>query len=753
MISTYLGYQLYGQNLGQTLKQTAASPAVSQAEQYYNANIGNVKTVSDLVNNYRLLSYVTQAFGLGSMTYAKGLITQVLESNLSDSSSVANKLGGNYVALAKAFNFSTTGTLNSTTQLQTSTQEANTEATFSATTSQSSSASSTTTTNYSSAISSVTTLQGLESNSTTLDYALSAYGVSSSSTSSASSIVSQTLESNLASSTSYVNEQADSGYLALWQGFTVNSDGSAASVQQAESQTNIQATTQAYLSQVGTAAASQANGASATSYFVSQIGSITSASQLVADSKLVSYLTTAYQLPSSTTATDIEDALTSNTSDSSSYANSSPYAGFLKMAKAFNFGTSGTAGTVTQFQSANQQQSTVNLYMEHQSTDSTAADTATAYYKANIGSITSVSQLESNSQLLKYVETAYGLSSSTSNSTLQSILENTNGIATTSPNAGLLALNQAYNINSNGDTTGSYTAQSTANVSATTSAYFTNAAGTTAADVTASKAATGYYETAIANVSSVDNLLSDPKLVAYLEQAYEIPTSTTTATLKQVLTSNLSDASSVANTMGNNYAQLAASFNFSTNGLITKESGTVQTRAQLSAVNNGYLDQQIETNAGNQNPGISLALYFQFQAPNITSAYSILADSKLVTVFQTMMGESSSASNANIDVQAAQISSQFDLSKLKDPTYLKSLIQRFSVMYDINPPTSTGTYTATSVLTGSTSNSPLDVTALFSSSKKSTAQLLFGASSTNSTSTTSSANSSTAEDSTSVLFG
>jgi hypothetical protein len=118
-----------------------------------------------------------------------------------------------------------------------------------------------------------------------------------------------------------------------------------------------------------------------------------------------------------------------------------------------------------------------------------------------------------------------------------------------------------------------------------------------------------------------------------------------------------------------------------------------------------------------------------------------------------MMGDSSTASDANIDVQAAQISSQFDLSKLKDPSYLKSLIQRFSVMYDINPPTSTGTYTATSVLTGTTSSSPLDVTALFSSSKKSTAQLLFGAASTNSTSTTSSANSSTAGNSTSVLFG
>lgn len=720
MISTYLGYQLYGQNLAQTLKQTAAQPAVSQATAYYNANIGNVKTVSDLVNNYQLLSYVTEAFGLGNLGADKGLMTSVLESNLSSSSSVANQLGGNYAKLAAAFNFSSTGTLTSSAQLQTSAQEASTASTFDATTSLSSSAASTDSTNYSSAISAITSLQGLESNSTTLGYALSAYGISAST---ASTSFEQTLESNLASPTSYVNGKADSGYMALWQGFTVDSNGNAASVSQAETQPNIEATTQAYLSHVGTASTSQANAASATSYFLSQIGSITSASQLVADPKLVSYLENAYQLPSSTTTANIVSALESNTSDSSSFANSSPFPGFLQMAKAFNFSSSGTANTVTQFQSAGQQQSTVDLYMEHQTTDSAAADAATTYYKANIGNITSVSQLESNSKLLSYVETAYGLSSSTSNSTLQAILENTNGIATTSPDAGLLALNQAYNVSATGAATDPYAAQSSTNISATTTAYFNNA-GTTAADLTAAKAATGYYETAIANVSSVDNLLSDPKLVSYLEQAYQIPATTTTATLKQVLTSDLTNPSSTANTMGNNYAQLAASFNFSSTGLITKEPAGVQSRSQLSSVTNGYLDQQIENNASNENPGISLALYFQFQAPNITSAYSILADSKLVTVFQTMMGQSSSASQANIDVQAQQISSAFNLSELKNPTYLKQLIQRFSVMYDINPPTSNAPYTETSVLTGSTAT--LSETSLFNPYPETTAQMLFG---------------------------
>jgi hypothetical protein len=494
----------------------------------------------------------------------------------------------------------------------------------------------------------------------------------------------------------------------------------------------MQATAQAFFSHAGTAASSQANAASQTSYFMSAIPKITSASQLVADPQLVSYLTNAYQLPSTVTSADIVKAMESNPSDPNSFANSSPFPGFLAMAKAFNFDSSGAAGTLTQFQSANQQQSTINLYMEHQANDSAASDTATAYYKANIGGITSVSQLEGNAKLVNYIETAYGIPKSVSLSTLTSIIENTGGIATKSEGAGLLALNQAYNIDSIGNASSAYQAQSTANLSATVTAYFNNA-GSKPADLTAAKAATGYYETAIPNVSSVHGLLGDPKLVSYLEQAYGIPASTTATTLTQILTSDLSDPASTANKMGNNYAQLAAAFNFDKNGLIAKEPGGVQTRAQLSAVNNGYLDQQLQTTAGAQNPGIALALYLKFQGPNITSAYSILADPKLVTVFQTMLGLSASASQANIDVQAKQISNAFDLSKLKDPVYLNKLIQRFSVMYDVHPPVSNAPYTAASVLTGS--KTTLDSTSLFSRYPESTARLLFGKPLTSSQST------------------
>ncbi len=57
---------------------TAAQGDVKSATAYYLANIGKVKTVAQFVNNYQLFSYAMKAFGLSDMTYAKGLMTKVL---------------------------------------------------------------------------------------------------------------------------------------------------------------------------------------------------------------------------------------------------------------------------------------------------------------------------------------------------------------------------------------------------------------------------------------------------------------------------------------------------------------------------------------------------------------------------------------------------------------------------------------------------------------------------------------------------
>ena len=709
MISTLLGYQLYGNNLTQSLQRTAAEPAVSQAQSYYNANIGKVKSVSDLVNNFQLLSYATQAFGLSNMTYAKALLTQVLESNLSDTTSVANQLGGSYVAFAQAFSFNTDGSLKTTAQMQTSGQQSATEALFNASTTLDSSDAATATQNYETAMKTVTSVSQLEQSPAALGYVLDAYGISPTS---APATLEPTLESDLSASGNFVGQQADSGYLAASQAVTINADGSAATVTEAETDANISATTTAYMGTVDDTSAAQTAAQTETTYFLSKITSVSSVDDITSDSRLVSYLEKAYDLPSTTTTDEIAQALTSDPSDDTSFAKTSPYPGFATMASAFNFTTAGAAGTVTQFQSDPQQQATIQAYEAHQTSDSAASAAETTYYKANIGAVKSVTDLEADPRLLSYFETAYGIDPTTDTTTLTSVLDTTGGVPSTTAKASLLALKLDFNVDGSGDATNPLTAESSANISATTSAYMASA-GTDAASQTAAKAATAYYQTAMAKVTSVSDVLADPKLVAYVEQAYNVPTTTTTDTLRQILTSDVADPKSVAVTMGSNTETLSAAFDFSSTGQVAPETQGAQSKAQLDAINKAYLDNEMENEAGQQNPGIKLALYFDLNASKITSAYDILADKQLSQVFQVMQGLPATAANADVDAQAKSIAAQFNLSDMKNQTYVSSLVERFSILYDLNPPASTSPDTTVSLFSGSSGT--LDVTSLFSS--------------------------------------
>ncbi len=110
MLSTTAAYLSIQNNLPRQQAATAASPEVKTATAYYLANIGKVKTVSDFVNNYQLFSYAMKAYGLSDLTYAKGLMTKVLQGGITDKTALANTLSDpRYKAFATAFNFAANG--------------------------------------------------------------------------------------------------------------------------------------------------------------------------------------------------------------------------------------------------------------------------------------------------------------------------------------------------------------------------------------------------------------------------------------------------------------------------------------------------------------------------------------------------------------------------------------------------------------------------------------------------------------------
>ncbi|WP_117190785.1 DUF1217 domain-containing protein [Rhizobium terrae] len=107
MVSTYLTFDLVNRNLQKSLKQVAGQTMVANDTKYYQENIGKVKTVDEFLDNYRLYSYAMTAHGLEDMIYAKAFMKQVLESDLGDDNSFANRLTDDrYKNFASAFNFS-----------------------------------------------------------------------------------------------------------------------------------------------------------------------------------------------------------------------------------------------------------------------------------------------------------------------------------------------------------------------------------------------------------------------------------------------------------------------------------------------------------------------------------------------------------------------------------------------------------------------------------------------------------------------
>ena len=110
MLSTTAAYLSISNNLVRQQAATASDPQVKSDTAYYLANIGKVKSISDLVGNYRLFSYAMKAYGLEDMSYAKGLVTKVLQGGTTSSSALANTLTDKrYLALAKAFDFAGQG--------------------------------------------------------------------------------------------------------------------------------------------------------------------------------------------------------------------------------------------------------------------------------------------------------------------------------------------------------------------------------------------------------------------------------------------------------------------------------------------------------------------------------------------------------------------------------------------------------------------------------------------------------------------
>ena len=193
------------------------------------------------------------------------------------------------------------------------------------------------------------------------------------------------------------------------------------------------------------------------------------------------------------------------------------------------------------------------------------------------------------------------------------------------------------------------------------------------------KTATEYYAANIGKVASISDLVDNYRLLSYALTAYGLGDQVNNkALVTQVLEGGVSNPKALANTLSNpNWAKFAKAFDFVGSG-----ASSVSTASAVSTTETNYDEQALESQEGQQDVGVQLALYFQRVAPTISSSYNVLGDSNLLEAFQTIFGVTLN-SYGSIDANAAIVSRMMPMSDLTDPTKLKQLTERFTAQYTL----------------------------------------------------------------------
>lgn len=104
------GWALLNRTSDRQRELVAADGSVTAATTNFRDKIGSVSTADDLISDFRLMNVALRAFGLEADIGNKAFIRKILESDLSDEGSLANRLANkSYRKLAEAFGFGTDG--------------------------------------------------------------------------------------------------------------------------------------------------------------------------------------------------------------------------------------------------------------------------------------------------------------------------------------------------------------------------------------------------------------------------------------------------------------------------------------------------------------------------------------------------------------------------------------------------------------------------------------------------------------------
>ncbi len=312
----------------------------------------------------------------------------------------------------------------------------------------------------------------------------------------------------------------------------------------------------------------------------------------------------------------------------------------------------------------------------------------TEYYLANIGKVKSIEEFVADDRLFRYAMKAHGLEDMTYAKAfmvkaLEGGVSDQNSFANKLTDKRYAEFVKSYNFEALGKEATVYNASQHGTI-----AKYTLAAvqAGVSPDNPVLKEQNEFYAANIKKVKSIKEFVANDTLFTYAMKAHGLSDKLGDKDLMiEMLEGGVDDPNSPANKSDDErFAKFVAAFNFVRYG----EATTTTNPAQQPSVDK-FARQTLEENAGAQNEGVRLALYFERNAPKIKDAYSILADTALAKVVRTALGLPDSLATADLDRQAKMISDRIDFADFQDPEALSKFMTRFTAMWEVANPSST----------------------------------------------------------------
>jgi hypothetical protein len=184
------------------------------------------------------------------------------------------------------------------------------------------------------------------------------------------------------------------------------------------------------------------------------------------------------------------------------------------------------------------------------------------------------------------------------------------------------------------------------------------------------------FTKAVTSATSVAQLLANPAVMNVLLTANGLSDQTAyTALATKALTSDLTDAKSLANVLPNTlWKTTAATYNFAKNGL-----SVIQQSATIASITAAYTQTVWEQSLDAATPGMSSALAFRAGASSIKSVDQILGNNTYYHVVTTALGVPLQIAFQSTNAQELAISSRLDVKQFQDPKFVESFVDRYLI--------------------------------------------------------------------------